>query len=225
MELQPIQLAPGELPMNTKNPMSAAMEIHLRQSKRQEEIANELKAQNPALAFITAYIMAGDYVTAEVMTDAVINKLMTASDAVNRIGSYARFQWAVANLPKPELMKKLLELWRGSAPDDTNLEYLELFRERAATEKRGYAADGLLLPQEKDKFLVYRGQQPGDPRGFSWTLDKETAVKFANGAGLRVPTGGGVIYNLEIDRECILAYITGRGEAEIIVDIERAGLI
>ena len=206
------------------NPQADIMELPVKRGNRQSDIAADLQAQNPALNFITAYIMAGDYVTAEEATRLVAEGKKTPSKAVNLIGSYARFQWAVERLAKPELLKRLLQLWQGSDPDDTNLEYLELFRQRAAKEPRGYAADGKLLPRRKAEFTVYRGQQPDDPLGFSWTLDKETAVRFANGAGQRCPTGGGVIYNMVINRECVLAYITGRGEAEIIVDIERAGL-
>ena len=206
------------------NPFTDAMQLLVKRGKRQNDIAAGLQAKNPALNFITAYIMAGDYVSAEEATRLVAEGKNTASKAVNLIGSYARFQWAVEHLTKSELLNRLLQLWQGSDPDDTDLEYLELFRQRAAKESRGYAADGKLLPRRKTEFTVYRGQQPDDPLGFSWTLDKETAVRFANGAGQRCPTGGGAIYNMVINRECVLAYITGRGEAEIIVDIERAGL-
>lgn len=224
-KLQSLEIFGPEFSMDNPAQMSKAMAHQLERAKRADKIANDLVARQPGLGFITAMIMAGDMVQAEDITAAVKAGKMTASKGAGMIGSFARFQWAVENLSRPELIRRLLPLWQGSDPDDTNLSYLDLFREKAARSRNRIANDGIPLSSRKTEFLVYRGQQPTEPIGFSWTLDKETAVKFANGAGVRRPTPGGVIYNLEVNRECVLAYITGRGEREVIVDIERAGLM
>lgn len=200
------------------------MDVHIERARRQQARAQQLVNANPAISFVTAFIMAGDLLSADEMTEAVAAGRIKPADALHRIGSYARFKWAVKHLPEKALSRQLLTLWSGADPDDTDLSYLDLFRRRAAKESRGYAADGLLLPHAKTKFVVYRGQLSTDPYGFSWTLDRATAVKFANGAGHRTATPNGTIFQLEVSREHILAYITGRGESEVIVDIVAAGL-
>lgn len=189
--------------------------------KRQWEITEELLAKQPELG-ITAHIMSGDLAAAEIITAQVKARKMTASKAVNYIGSYARFQWAVEHLPKPELYRKLPELWSGSDPDDTNPAYLELWRE-ASRIKKGPVLDGKKLPRRRE-LLVYRGQRPQDPIGFSWALDRRIAYKFATGAGLRRPIDDGTIYEARVRREWVLGYLTGRGEAEVIIDMGGAGL-
>lgn len=223
--LQAIPLLNGDLSADSATLMSDAMELVVSRGKRTDAIANSLMKQHQGLNFITAYIMAGDIVSAEEVTKAVKAGKMTAIRGLAHIGSYARFDWAVSNLTWPQLRPKLLELWAGSDPDDTNLEYLELFRRRAASEKRKYASDKLLLPKGTRPMVVYRGQRQDEPRGFSWTLDRDIAVKFANGAGTRCPTPNGVVYETQVARQHVLAYITRRGEAELIVDVEKAGLV
>lgn len=222
--LEPIPLLNGELNRNSPTLMQDAMDLHIKRAGRQDQIANELVEKNPKLNFITAYIMAGDYVTAESVTQAVNAKKLTPVKALTHIGSYARFEWAVKHLPWSRLRPKLLGLWSGSDPDDTNLEYLELFRRRAAGEARGYAFDKRPLPRGRKPLTVYRGQRADDPWGLSWTLDRNIAVKFAQGAGARCAVNG-TVFNMQVERKHILAFITGRGEAEVIVDIEKVGLL
>ena len=52
----------------------------------------------------------------------------------------------------------------------------------------------------------------------AWTIDRDIAEKFANGAATRQANRGGVIYQATVDRSRILGYLTGRGESEVIVD-------
>jgi hypothetical protein len=75
------------------------------------------------------------------------------------------------------------------------------------------------LPARR-RFKIYRGQV-GDQIGISWTLDYEIARKFAITGGTREPIAGGKILELMVTRADVLAYLTGRGESELIIDVER----
>jgi len=222
-QLQSLEIFGPEFSMNNPAQMSKAMAHQLERAKRADKIANELVAKQPGLGFITAMIMAGDMVQAEDITAAVKAGKMTASKGVGMIGSFARFQWAVENLSKPELLRRLLVLWQSADPDDTNLSYLELFREKAVRSRNRIACDKKRLSSQKN-FLVYRGQPKGSPTGISFSLNEDVAQGFADGASSRMPRSDGVIVRASVDREFVLAYITGRNEDEVIVDIERAGL-
>jgi hypothetical protein len=106
-------------------------------------------------------------------------------------------------------------LWRGADPDDTDPENLEVWRRLYRLNGSHYIRDGRPLPAGQ-YVTVYRGGAPLEP-GIAWSTDPKIARKFANGAGLRVRTHGEVIRG-EVHRKHVLAYITGRGEAEVIVD-------
>jgi hypothetical protein len=64
---------------------------------------------------------------------------------------------------------------------------------------------------------VFRGQMPDDPFGIAWSLSEETARRFAHGVGVRAPTPMGVIYQGVIIRSRVMAYLTERGEQEVIL--------
>lgn len=187
-------------------------EEFLSAERRRNEIAVELIAKG--IPTITAIVMAGDIYSAEQATELVRNGT-PAEDALHYVGSYARFDWAVTNLPKPTLFKMLPELWTGADPDDTKPEYLALWKE-------AYAANGSKMIYDKHwlssgKLTAFRGQI-GDKVGISWTLDKETAKKFAATGGSRQTIRGGRILTRIVKRSDVLAYLTGRGESEVIID-------
>lgn len=71
---------------------------------------------------------------------------------------------------------------------------------------------------------LYRGQRAEDPIGISWTTKRSVAKKFASGAGFRTKIDG-VVYATQVRRMNCLAYITGRGEHEVIVDVEAEGIV
>lgn len=80
--------------------------------------------------------------------------------------------------------------------------------------------ESMMSPQERaalekmpEVMEVWRGQTRGDPvTDFSWTLNKKTAKWFA----LRFNNRLGEILRGEVRKEAVLAYLTGRGEAEIM---------
>ncbi len=73
---------------------------------------------------------------------------------------------------------------------------------------------------------IYRGCGPMNEQGWSWTLDEEQAEWFAQ----RVPGSsgdlfGGLVLIAECQRSAIIAYLSGRGEDEIIIDPRDATVI
>lgn len=163
---------------------------------------------------LTAYIIAGDLLSAE-RADKMVAGGWAPSKALNYVGSYARFDWAVKNLPEKELFAMLPRLWRGADPDDTNPEYYALWQKAWVANGKETILDDEPLP--KGKLTVYRGQIGTESRGISWTLDKKVAETFASSGGGRVRVQGGVILKRKIQSKHVLAYLTERGESEVIL--------
>jgi hypothetical protein len=200
------------------NPDMKAMLIH---EKRRQEIADDLLAKNPGLPFVTAIVMSNDLASAERNEAAVKAGDLPAERAVWLTGSYARLDFACkmvqqGRLDHDWLLENLPELWRGSDPDDTEPLYLNLWLAAWEANWREPITDGEPLP-DGDTLTVYRGQMPGGGFGIAWSLDADTATKFAKGAGIRNPMAG-TVYTGHVRRADVLAYLTGRGESEIIVD-------
>ena len=65
-----------------------------------------------------------------------------------------------------------------------------------------------------ETFTVWRGVQKGVVRGVSWTLDRDTARRFAQTFGL-----AGKVYRAEIKRSDIFAYLhdSHRTEHEVLL--------
>lgn len=82
----------------------------------------------------------------------------------------------------------------------------------------GGAERSLMVPDGFPETLrVYRGvNRGGSPYGMSWTIVHATALWFANRYG-----HDGDVYELEVPREHILAYIEDRGENEVVVDARK----
>jgi hypothetical protein len=184
----------------------------------------ELMAKDPQLPVWTAMTIAQDEATV-VRARQAIKDGESPSEAVHLVGSYARFGAAVELLPKRTLYRDIIDLWRGSDPDDSDPTFLEVWKAAHAAKvaKRGkylssYLRDGKPLPSNARTVTVYRGQDPGAPMGIAWTTDFDTAEKFARGAATRQKNREGVVLVAHVMRSAILAYITGRGESEVIVD-------
>lgn len=69
-----------------------------------------------------------------------------------------------------------------------------------------------------DTITVYRGvPKGGNKLGMSWTLSKETAVWFKK--RLECIAGEGCVYRTEVSKDAVLAYIDGREEKEVVLDV------
>lgn len=181
---------------------------------RQGVIMAELIAKGTP--FMTAVVMAGDLITAEKI-DACVAQGEKPEDLVWMVGSYARFDWAVKNLPREKLFEILPELWVSSDPDDTNPQYMTLWLIAKKRNKGRIITDGKALPKDST-LTVYRGQI-GDMRGFAWTLDRKIAEKFAATGGGRGKVDGGKVLTREVKRSDVIAYLTSRNESEVIIGV------
>lgn len=197
--------------------------------QRRMEIAEQLTKDDPSLPPIAAIVMAGDMASAE-RSERWVAEGADAIDCVRFVGSYARFgfavkMWQQGLIPEDWLLDELPELWRGSDPDDTDPVFLDLWvkaRERWGGGPKGmrssYVRDGAALP--KGPLFVYRGQRGGadEKLGIAWTTDIKIAEKFARTGGLRGATFDGTVFKVRLPKDRVLAYLTGRGESEVIFD-------
>lgn len=199
---------------------------------RHAVLADELVAASGTdapLPVITAFIMAGDRLSAGVAEE-MVRAGVPFDQALIHVGSYAVVDWALrmyeAGFTKHvHLLHILPGLWSGSDPDDTDPRFLWLWEKawRRNGTRTILSDPGNPLPLPAiggtSWLTVYRGQDAGAKPGIAWTLDEAVARKFANGAALRV----GYRPNPEVMKAVVrprkvLAYLTGRGESEVIVD-------
>jgi hypothetical protein len=177
----------------------------------------EMAEAYPHLPVLTRVVMAQDELSAERATG-MVKAGADPTKVVNTVGSYSRWQWALANCPAAWVAANIAELWRGSDPDDSSSLALLTWQAAYRANGRQPILDGPPLPTAKGGWLdVYRGQLPEDPRGCAWTLDQRVADAFAQGAAYRCPMPG-VLLAAKVRPADVLAYITGRKEAEVIVD-------
>ena len=188
----------------------------LTRERRRLELAHELH-ETKGVNFITAVIMAGDLLTAEDATERVKNKELTPLQALNHVGSYAKFDWALKHLTKIQLLKRLPYLWMSSDPDDSNPEYLKLWKQAFKANANKTILYKKHLPKCK-MLTIYRGQIGKDNPGFAWTTNWRTAFQFSKTGGGRGVISGGVVLKGIVPKNKVLAYITERGEFEVIVD-------
>jgi len=110
-------------------------------------------------------------------------------------------------MPESELIEMLPDLWRGSDPDDTDPQYLRLWKTAWLANGRRTVRDGPHLPKGRT-VRCYRGQDADAPLGIAWSLDRRVAEKFARGAGTRQSNRSGMVFETEVPRTAVLAYLT-----------------
>lgn len=187
----------------------------LAREKRRSEIIQELIAGGTP--FLTAAVIAGDIQSAEIATERV-NNGEDPMVAYKQIGSYARFEWCVKNLPQGKLLKLLPELWIGADPNDSDPAYLNLWKQAFANNGHKTIFDNKRSKLPKGAIQVYRGQIGEQLGGISWTTDLEIAKRFALTGGGRQPVSGGVVFKAQVNRKHVLAFLTKRSESELIID-------
>jgi len=195
------------------------------------KLASELCDKDASLPYISAFIMAGDILTGE-RSRKMVAAGVSYQRAVHFVGSYARLDFALwaqehGFCTREELLDDLPDLWRGSDPDDMDPRFLTLWHEAWVRNRRKPIIDGRAVPGRV--LTIYRGQDAEDdtfgrdpdrlPVGIAWSLDEKVAQKFANGAALRVShRPNPVVYVAKVERKNIYAYLTGRGESEVVVN-------
>jgi len=204
--------------------MNDMMQEMLEQSERQMKFAEQLTRDKGILPPLSI-VMAGDMVSAERWEEAFKSRKISFKKACALIGSYARFDFAVKMMTEgwidpSELYEDVCSLWSSSDPDDSSLVNLNVFCDAHAANDGKILRDGngMGLLGRKSIIRVYRGDVFHDaPLGFAWSLDEEVAKKFAKGASMRTHFDNGIVRSGLVHRKDVLAYITGRGEHEVIV--------
>jgi hypothetical protein len=189
-------------------------------------LADSLLAKDPTLGSLSALIIAGDILTAKTARQMLDAGEVTATESVVFVGSYARLKYMVGlmdeGLIEPEwVYRRLPDEWSASDPDDSDPRFLPLWRDAYAWNGSTYLRDGEDVLPKHDVLSVYRGQDwaPGPVvPGLAWSLERRVAEKFAKGAALRQAHRPGVVIEAMVLRKDVLAYMTGRNEAEVIVD-------
>lgn len=187
---------------------------------KRDPIVDELMSADPKLDIISAMVIAGDKLTVERSKQWTLEGC-PAVDALPYVGSYGRLEfamWAVdeGHFPVEVLLDQLPDLWRGSDPDDTDPRYLALWKLARVRNGGRMVRDGARLPKGS-MIRCFRGQDADAPLGIAWSLNREVAEKFARGAGSRQQNRGGTVFETVVSRKEILAYLTSRGESEVIL--------
>ena len=190
------------------------------QEKKRFDLAQEILDKNPSIGFISALIIAGDKLSAQ-RADEMLEKGSSFDAALVFVGSYARLEWALQafkdkKVSYDHLLDILPELWRGSDPDDTNLEFRELWQDAFTRNNNKTVCDSEPLP--KGILNIYRGQDDDGSIGIAWTLNEKIAQKFANGAALRQYNRKGIVYRARVKSKKVLGYLKLRNEEEVIVN-------
>lgn len=190
-----------------------------RRHAREAEIMAGLPENLPEL---TKVIMAQDMRAAEDALAAVERGEIEPKRALSFAGSYARIETLKTlvhrgKISLTEALDLLPELWPISDPDDTDPVIIRWWHHAYHRAGRYVTDEGKKLPRRKS-LTVWRGQRRGDPLGCAWSLSREIAEKFARGASFRTANPDPELVELTIDRSLILAYLTGRGEEEVIID-------
>ena len=192
----------------------------------QAKIAEDIQKKT-GVPHVTAFIMAGDEMSARRADEMVAAGTHTVEEAGHLIGSYARLNWFYKQMQEKRITRvQMIELlpkeWPFADPDDSDPRWLELWRE-AKHLNGAYVRDGKPLPRSQ-MLTVYRGQH-GRELGIAWSLNPKVAQKFAAGpAAFRTPVSGGKVFRGLVSRDFVLAYLTGRGEQEVIIDPRHVAL-
>ena len=113
--------------------MNDAMEYH----RKREPLINAkmltLVEADPALPYISAYVMAGDLVRADEVIDLLRDGKVTWDQAQTMVGSYGRMDlraraYTEALIDVEQAIEDLPAVWRGADPDDTDPRFLGLWR-------------------------------------------------------------------------------------------------
>ena len=188
-------------------------------------------------------IAANDYASQIKAVNEVKAGRLGRKDSLVRVGSFALMDhvFSLINMAgqmgwpadwyETDIEPDLLGIWSRADPDDTQVRYLELF-EKAKARRSPHAPlhDGHPLDMHVNggKHFVYRGEpgkfNPEGMGGLSWSLDMAVATKFATGAVARSP-GAGVVYAGVAEYPDVLAFITGRGEQELIIAPENVQIM
>jgi len=182
-----------------------------------------VQAERPDLPMATALIVAEDALTADRAT-ALVEDGQPISAMLALVGSYARMGWLLdmaeaGHLTEADVSMMLPRVWPISDPDDTDPRFLAAWMVAWHRNGRRTLLDDPTRPLPPGRRLdIFRGQVRGSAPGISWSLSLATAQRFAAGASLRVANPDPEVIAARVHRRTVMAYLTIRGEEEVIVD-------
>lgn len=161
----------------------------------------------------------------------LITEQIEAATSIVQIGTLITKPYKLAFLKHTEIYLSSADIGRYLASiwslvennnHDTNVNAREIIGYLKKADKNTLMTEEeqRLLSQLPNKVTIYRGVSGGyedQEQGLSWTLSKKVANYFATRYRHK---GQGEIYTATIQKKHILAYIRGRSEEEIIVDIK-----
>jgi len=184
---------------------------------------------------ITALVKASDLAGRDMIHEKWLKGELDWKTAMIRMGSYARFEWFYdrfldGTIPARTFYKMLPGEWVSADVNDRDPRYSGMWETGWRRNGRRYLRDVRFKRLPKPDFIpeanqgnpvyrVYRGTGVGKMHEhcLSWSLSKEVAERFAKGASAGMPKEGDVIEGLGMKKD-IWAYLTERGEEEVIID-------
>jgi len=156
----------------------------------------------------------------------VIGRWCNGAGMVDYVPKPLRLYWlaAVMDYLSIEDYSKLLgNIWNGAEYPNRDKKLISLYISmfQRADKPTLMNADYEYYQRLPDLFPVYRGcsfytRGKSNPWGLSWTLDLQTAFRFAD-IGIKKGVFG-CVYRAVVRKENILAFFNGRNEKEIILD-------
>lgn len=213
-----------------------------RRIARAGEIRNDLVQADPTLPDVTAIVMSQDLEAAQRVRAAVVAGELTFDQAWTAFGSYARMTGMLALHEdgygtRDQLLDGWAAAWPHADPIDNDPRLIDVWRALAGREGHIVLdnAESVWPPEPRGEtgtlsddrrysdappIRVYRGQPKGAKLGCSWSLREDVADRFARGAWARTPLTNGEVHHLDIDPmdPGVIAYLTDRGEDEVIID-------
>lgn len=204
-----------------KGDHEADMDLRAEWTQRvQQPILDSMATAGESLTFLTAFVVSSDIASA-VRADLMVEDGMDPLKASHLVGSYARAAFLREYIEAGRVGwddVDIISLWRDSDPDDTDPWWAEQWQDAVKRNGGDMLRDGSgpLPVEDEDTLYLYRGQLPGEA-GLAWSTDRRVAVKFAKTGGGRSARSGGVVLEGRADPRDVLAFLTGRGESEVVI--------
>lgn len=155
----------------------------------------------------------------------LIAKTKSPSDfllLVNKPYLPAFFKFAYKYMSEKDFSEFLAEMWvYVEFPNqDQNISVAQFLKHFQSADKKHLMSneDYDVYSNFPDTIKVYRGiQKGGKEKALSWTTNYDTAEWFAN----RWSSDNGIVLSADISKNDVLAYFSGRGEYEAIVDFRK----
>lgn len=97
----------------------------------------------------------------------------------------------------------------------------EILEERSGSWQMMTESEKSFLLNSQSKLTIYRGCSNNNKQGWSWSLDKDMAIWFAN----RYNSRDRILITGECDKSMVVAFFNGRNEHEILINPKNVNVI